>query len=162
MSKWCIDPEAEPVPDQTYDESNAGDDPLGPDTDDESLPDTLYGAPGAGAGADYAGPSDYEDYGDDLAPPPLDDEAYEQAESSYDSPVYDVNTAAAPIAQNYDVPLDNDYEDQGAGQPDNLYEAPVQQPPPRRNGNGGGGPRRQGGQNRRRGKKWPCLTMYPK
>ena len=49
MSKWCIDPNEEPVPDQTYDETNASDEPLGPDDyedDSQAEPETLYGAPG--------------------------------------------------------------------------------------------------------------------
>ena len=90
MSKWCIDPNAEVVPDQTYDESDAAADPLGPEeTYDDSQPealDTLYGAPGAGE--DYGAPLDLDEYGEDafsndLPPPPPPRDSFEQAESSY-------------------------------------------------------------------------------
>ena len=48
MSKWCIDPNEEIVPDSTYDE-NSGDDPLGPppiDTENEQQAEQLYKGPG--------------------------------------------------------------------------------------------------------------------
>merc|ERR1712127_638561 len=41
MSKWCIDPNEEPVPDSTYDDTQ-GDEPLGPDYEEDSQPEQLY------------------------------------------------------------------------------------------------------------------------
>lgn len=118
MSKWCIDPNAEVVPDQTYDESDAEGEPLGPDSQDDSAatPQTLYGAPGGA----------FEEEAFDIPPPPEDEQAFEQAASSYDEPV------TAPLAQNYGGP-------QSAASPNALYDAP-----PRSSG----GPRRNGGQRR--------------
>ena len=89
MSKWCIDPNAEVEPDQTYDEEGALDEPLGPDTDSGSQSDaidTLYGAPGTGDDPLGEYGQDYED----LPPPPiaLPVDSFEQAESSYNK--YDI------------------------------------------------------------------------
>merc|ERR1711997_1003311 len=76
MSKWCIDPNEEPVPDQTYDETNASDEPLGPDDyedDSQAEPETLYGAPGQSEynppGGDGGDDYDYETGGPLLEPP---------------------------------------------------------------------------------------------
>ena len=139
MSKWCIDPNEEVVPDQTYDESEAQDDPLGPDPEvtESSRPDALYGAPG-GAGADY----DYEEEDLSIPPPPVPaDEPFEQTESTYEEPVYD------------------DFEDNASSALDTGYGSPTAPAPaprqggPRRNGGGGGGPRRNRPGNRRKGGK---------
>ena len=126
MSKWCIDPNAEVEPDQTYDESEAAAPPEGPETTnqaqaDPQSPETLYGAPPQGG--------DYDDY--DLAPPPpLADEAFEQAESSFEEPVFEI-----------------DDTQQGPSRPNSLYDAPPSGPP-RRGGGQQGGPRRGGGPRR--------------
>jgi len=68
MSKWCIDPNEEVVPDSTYDETQ-GDEPLGLDDTEyedysESEPEQLYGAPALG---EYAPPEEAadEDYSSD-------------------------------------------------------------------------------------------------
>ena len=89
----CIDPAAEPVPDQTYDESNAEGEPLGPETDTgiQSDPSTLYGAPGLGDDYsddlnEYGNNDQFDEYSEDLAndlPPPPPPQSFEQAESSY-------------------------------------------------------------------------------
>ena len=148
MSKWCIDPNAEPVPDQTYDESEAQADPIGPEVADDSAatPQTLYGAPGAG-------PGDEENF--EIPPPPLGNEdAFEQAASSYDEPVFE----DAALAQSYGAP-------RGQQSPNALYGAPQPQSQ-RSNGGGrrqgprsGGGPRRRNGGNKggRRGKIFMIL-----
>jgi len=159
MSKWCIDPNEEPVPDQTYDETNASDEPLGPDYEDDSAaePETLYGAPG-GAQSEYQGPGgdasndyDYEDGGAILEPPaPAADEPFEQAESSYEEPVYDTLDESA--GQSYGGPT----------QPNSLYDAPVDAREGRQGrgrqgrllGRNGGGPRRRPNSNRRRGRQF--------
>ena len=126
MSKWCIDPNEEVVPDSTYDENDAADEPLGPETTESSRPDALYGAPGGGA--DY----DYEEEDLAIPPPPPEpeaDEPFEQTESTYQEPVYD------------------DYEDSASSALDTGYGSPTAPAPaprqggPRRGGNGGG-PRR--------------------
>jgi len=116
MSKWCIDPNEEIVPDQTYDE-NSGDEPLGPESDDESQPAQLYEGPGGDEQSGYNPPessADYEDYGDLLPPPdPSADETFEAAASTYEEPVYE----ETPAGQNYGGP---------AAQPNALYDAPPQ------------------------------------
>lgn len=132
MSKWCIDPNEEVVPDQTYDESDAQDDPLGPDPEvtESSRPDALYGAPGGGDQPEY---QDYEE--EDLSippppPPPVEDEPFEQAESTYEEPVYD------------------ELDDSAASALDTGYGSPAPAPTaPRRNG----GPRRGNGTRRKNG-----------
>ena len=45
MSKWCIDPNEEIVPDSTYDENNAQDDPLGPGNESSNEAAALYEGP---------------------------------------------------------------------------------------------------------------------
>ena len=138
MSKWCIDPNEEVVPDSTYDENDAADDPLGPETTESSRPDALYGAPGGGP-ADYS--EDYEEEDLAIPPPPPEpeaDEPFEQTESTYQEPVYD------------------DYEDSASSALDTGYgspTAPAPAPAPRQGGprrGGNGGPRRN---NRPTGKR---------
>ena len=124
MSKWCIDPNAEVTPDTTYDENDAAADPIGPEVTESSRPDALYGAPGGGDQPEY---QDYEE--EDLSippPPPVEDEPFEQTESTYEEPVYD------------------DFDDSAASALDTGYGSPAPSAPrggPRRNG-GNAGPRR--------------------
>merc|ERR1711981_1008324 len=85
MSKWCIDPNEEIVPDSTYD-GQSGDEPLGPEyeTDSDEKPAQLYEGPGGNdQQSGYnppGGDNDYDDYSDLLPPPdPASDEPYEAA-----------------------------------------------------------------------------------
>ena len=138
MSKWCIDPNAEVVPDTTYDENEAAADPIGPEVTESSRPDALYGAPGGGDQPEY---QDYEEEDLSIPPPPVQDEPFEQTESTYEEPVYD------------------DFDDSAASALDTGYGSPAPSAPrggPRRNG-GGAGPRRGGnranGNRRKNGKQ---------
>ena len=158
MSKWCIDPNAEVVPDQTYDETDAAAPPEGPEEipetteasqpDSQEAPEQLYGAPGLGGGNDY----DYEGDNFDLAPPPLprdNEEAFEQAESSFEEPVFEIDDSVRD--QNFGGPR------QGGAGVNTLYDAPAPSVP-RGNNRGGprrgnGGPRRKQNGGRRRGKQ---------
>ena len=100
-------------------------------------------------GGDASNDYDYEDGGAILEPPaPAADEPFEQAESSYEEPVYDT--------------LDDESAGQSYGgptQPNSLYDAPVDAREGRQGrgrqgrllGRNGGGPRRRPNSNRRRG-----------
>merc|ERR1711981_510746 len=118
MSKWCIDPNEEIVPDSTYD-GQSGDEPLGPEyeTDSDEKPAQLYEGPGGNdQQSGYnppGGDNDYDDYSDLLPPPdPASDEPYEAAASTYEEPAYE-----EPAGNGYGGP---------AQQPNGLYDAPPQ------------------------------------
>ena len=96
------------------------------------------------------GDADYDDY-TDLAPPPdpRAEEPFEQAESSYEEPVYVPENGAQGAGQQYGGPTQQpDYNQQQ--QPNSLYNSPAREG---RTGRrlGGGSRRRQNG-GRRRGK----------
>jgi hypothetical protein len=178
MTKWCIDPNEELEAGETYDETNAEANPLGPEAFDDAAPDSqapaLYAGPGGdlppppplgnddayeqtGATNSEAAPALYAGPGGDLPPPPPfgNDDAYEQtgATNNYEEPLNVPDPDPLPQAASNSAAVDQDYlAPRGAP----LDSAPSQQAPapsrggPRRQGNGGGRKRPQGGNGGRR------------
>jgi len=151
MSKWCIDPNEEVVPDSTYDE-NSGDEPLGPDTFSDEKPAQLYEGPGGPQDeqSGYNPPGGFNDYDDsfDLLPPPdpASEEPFEAAASSYEEPIVSYEE---PAGQGYGGPTQQPIYD---APPQSDYDAASLRREGRTGRRLGGGRRRPNGSGRRRGK----------